>query len=107
MRDGRLVVLSAKTGDAARFMVVSHGHLKQGGDAVESPADSTWKGYSLAERDRRWAAVRQNAAEAGFDCVFVPVGNGSDARYLTQLGAASVVLPTDGRPPIVVSDRGG
>jgi Xaa-Pro dipeptidase len=73
---------------------------------VEAPADSTWRGYSLAERDRRWAAVHKNAADAGFDCVFVPLGNGSDARYLTQQTASSVVLPTDGRPPIAVSDRG-
>jgi len=74
---------------------------------MESPADSTWQGYSLAERDRRWAAVRKNAAEAGLDGVFVPLGNGSDARYLTEQAAASVVLPTDGRAPIGVSDRGG
>lgn len=73
---------------------------------MEPPADSTWKGYSLAERDRRWATVRKNAADAGFDCVFVPLGNGSDARYLTQQAASSMVLPTDGRAPIVVSDRG-
>ena len=26
-----------------------------------------WSGYSLAERDRRWKAVRENAAKAGFD----------------------------------------
>src|SRR5439155_11175914 len=37
-----------------------------------APANSAWKGYSLAERDRRWEAVRANAAKAGFDCVFVP-----------------------------------
>jgi len=74
---------------------------------MEAPADSTWKGYSLAERDRRWDAVRKNAAAEGFDCVFVPLGNGSDAEYLTQLRAAALVLPTDGRPPIVLSDRGG
>ena len=43
------------------------------GEPVESAADSTWTGYSLAERDRRWSAVRANAAQAGFDCVFVPL----------------------------------
>ncbi len=73
---------------------------------MEAPADTTWTGYSLAERDRRWAAVRKNAADAGFDCTFVPLGNGADARYLTQIVGAAVVLPTDGRPPIVLSDRG-
>jgi len=74
--------------------------------ALEAAADTTWKGFSLAERDRRWSAVRKNAAAAGLDCVFVPVGNGADARYLTQRHDVSVVLPTDGRPPIAVSDRG-
>ena len=40
---------------------------------MESAADSSWKGYSLAERDRRWNAVRQRAADAGFDCIFIPL----------------------------------
>ena len=26
---------------------------------LEAAADTTWKGYSLAERDRRWNAVRK------------------------------------------------
>jgi len=34
----------------------------------------------------------------------VPLGDGTDARYLTQLAHAAVVLPIDGRPPIVVAD---
>ncbi len=78
------------------------------------------RGFSLAERDRRWAAVRANAAAAGFDCIFVPLcldpinlnlspeqarGTRSDCRYLTGLDNAAVVLPTDGRAPIVVADR--
>src|SRR5207248_6080841 len=66
--------------------------------------------YSVAERDRRWDAVRARAAEAGLDCIFVPVGNGIDACYLTELRGAvqssSIVLPTDGRPPIVITERG-
>jgi Xaa-Pro aminopeptidase len=73
---------------------------------MEAPADSTWRGYSLAERDRRWEAVRANAAKEGFDCLFVPLGNGLDARYLTQLRVASIILPTDGREPIVITDQG-
>ena len=64
-----------------------------------------WNGYSLAERDRRWQAVRQNAAEAGFDCILVPLGNGSDGRYMTQLRCSAMVLPSDGRAPIVIADR--
>lgn len=73
---------------------------------IEPAADTGWTGYSLAERDRRWAAVRKNAADAGLDCVLVPKGNRLDARYLTQLVNVGLVLPTDGRAPIVFSDSG-
>ncbi|MDH3443613.1 MAG: hypothetical protein OEN50_06805 [Deltaproteobacteria bacterium] len=64
-----------------------------------------WNGYSLAERDRRWKAVRENAAKAGLDCVLVPLGNGVDGRYMTQLRCSAMVLPTDGRSPIIIADR--
>jgi Xaa-Pro dipeptidase len=87
---------------------------------VAAAAESTWTGYSLAERDRRWNAVRQEATAAGLDCLFVPQtvdplqlslssdskrGVRSDARYLTQLDNVAVILPVDGRLPVVVSDR--
>ena len=64
-----------------------------------------WNGYSLVERDRRWKAVRKNAAKAGFDCILVPLGNGIDGRYMTQLRCSAMVLPADGRAPIVIADR--
>jgi Xaa-Pro dipeptidase len=64
-----------------------------------------WSGYSLAERDRRWQAVRENAGKTGFDCTLVPLGNGVDGRYMTQLRCSAMALPTDGRPPIVIADR--
>jgi len=64
-----------------------------------------WNGYSLAERDRRWSAVRDNASKAGFDCILVPLGDGIDARYMTQLRCSAMVLPTDRRAPIVIADR--
>jgi Xaa-Pro aminopeptidase len=64
-----------------------------------------WSGYSLAERDRRWNAVRANASKAGLDCVLVPLGDGVDARYMTQLRCSAMVLPTDGRAPIIIADR--
>jgi Xaa-Pro aminopeptidase len=64
-----------------------------------------WSGYSLAERDRRWQAVRDNAGEAGFDCILVPLGNGVDGRYMTQLRCSAMALPADGREPIVIADR--
>src|SRR5713226_4041598 len=88
---------------------------------MEAAADVRWKGYSLAERDWRWQAVRANAAKAGYDCIFVPLcvdgknlhlsleqsrGTRSDCRFLTQMENAAVVLPTDGRQPIVINDRG-
>src|SRR2546430_16466515 len=63
-----------------------------------------WSGYSLAERDRRWKAVRENAAKAGFDCILVPLGNGVDGRYMTQLRGSAMALPTNGRAPIVIAD---
>jgi Xaa-Pro aminopeptidase len=64
-----------------------------------------WSGYSLAERDRRWQAVRENARKAGFDCILVPLGNGVDGRYMTQLRCSAMALPTDGRQPIIIADR--
>jgi Xaa-Pro dipeptidase len=86
---------------------------------VEAAADTTWSGFSVAERDRRWNAVRKNAAQAGFHCVLVPLcvdgrnlhlsleqsrGTRSDCRYLTLMDNAAVVLPTDGRVPVIISD---
>jgi Xaa-Pro aminopeptidase len=64
-----------------------------------------WNGYSLAERDRRWRAVRANAAKAAFDCILIPLGNGIDGRYMTQLRCSAMVLPSDERAPIVIADR--
>src|ERR1044071_4822339 len=64
-----------------------------------------WADYSIAERDRRWKAVQEAGKKAGFDCIFVPLGDGVDARYLTQLRCSSVIMPTDGRAPIIIADR--
>lgn len=87
---------------------------------MEAPADIGWNGYSLGERDWRWQRVRANAATAGFDCILVPLcvdgrnlhlsleqarGTRSDCRFLTCLDNAAVIMPTDGREPIVVSDQ--
>jgi Xaa-Pro aminopeptidase len=88
---------------------------------MEAPAETTWRGFSLAERDRRWRMVRENAVKAGFDCTFVPLcidgrnlhlsleqarGTRSDGRYLTLLENAAFIQPSDGRDPIVVTERG-
>jgi len=87
---------------------------------MEAAADIKWSGYSLAERDWRWQRVRDGAAKAGFDCIFVPLcvdgrnlhlsleqarGTRSDCRFLTQLENAVVIMPTDGRRPIIISDQ--
>jgi Xaa-Pro aminopeptidase len=79
-----------------------------------------WTGYSLAERDWRWQRVREGAAKAGFDGIFVPLcvdgrnlhlsleqarGTRSDSRFLTGLDNAAVILPTDGRSPVIISDQ--
>ncbi len=64
-----------------------------------------WADYSIAERDRRWKAVKEAGKKAGFDCIFVPLGDGVDARYLTQLRCSSVIMPTDSRVPIIIADR--
>src|SRR4051812_20586759 len=89
--------------------------------AIPLPADSPWKGFSLAERDRRWTAARENAVKAGIDCPLVPLcvdgpnlplsleqarGTRSDIRYLTQMENAAIVIPTDARPPLVITQRG-
>ena len=73
---------------------------------METAGNLAWSGYTLAERDRRWKAVRENAAKAGFDCIFVPLGNAIDGRYLTEMTTAAIVVPTSGGTPIIISDRG-
>jgi Xaa-Pro aminopeptidase len=87
---------------------------------VEAPAEIQWNGYSLGERDWRWRRVRENAIQAGFDCIFVPLcvdgrnlhlsleqarGTRSDCRFLTQLDNAAVIMPMDGQKPIIISDQ--
>lgn len=64
--------------------------------------------FSLAERDRRWAAVRAEMARAGVDVLVGLPHTGhwdhwqSDVRYLTQIGGhnvdAAVVFPLEGEP---------
>ena len=64
--------------------------------------------FSLEERDRRWAAVRAEMANAGVDVLVGSNNTGhwdhwqSDIRYLTQIGGhcvdAGVVFPIEGEP---------
>ena len=64
-------------------------------------------GFSFAERDRRWTAVRRNMSrpEWNLDAI-VALASGDTAypRYLTQIGgrggSADVVLPRDAAKPV-------
>src|SRR5581483_10371492 len=84
--------------------------MQQMARSTGAPAD-VWEGYSLAERDRRWNALRTAGSAAGYDCIFVPLGAGLDACYLTEIRGAvqtsCVALPTDGRDPVVAAEGGG
>lgn len=55
---------------------------------------------SLAERDRRWAAVRERMADESLDCLLAHAGTGSlSALYLTQIDMEGLALfPADGEP---------
>ena len=69
---------------------------------------------SLAERDRRHAAVRAAMAESGLDCIVAPQNTGEwdacqpDVRYLTTIGgggtAAAAVFPAKGEPTAIVRE---
>ena len=79
---------------------------------LEAAADTTWTGFSLAERDRRWGACagtppRPGWTACGSRCVWTRTtftyrssrcaATRSDCRYLTLMENAAIVLPTDGR----------
>ena len=69
---------------------------------------------SLAERERRYAAVRAAMAENGLDCIVAPENTGEwdacqpDVRYLTTIGgggtAAAAVFPAEGEPVAIVRE---
>jgi Xaa-Pro dipeptidase len=64
---------------------------------------------SLAERDRRWAAVRKEMAARGLDAIVLwgwPVIYTANARYLAPIGGNAefnvLVFPADGEPTSIV-----
>jgi len=77
--------------------------------------------FSLAERDRRWKAVREKMAKEGLDALVAPpnLGNSTDwqadARYLSHCGGGAdasigVVFPLEGDVTVVATsakDRWG
>jgi Xaa-Pro aminopeptidase len=78
------------------------------GPALSAP------GFSIAERDRRYAAVRALMRQRGLDCLLIPHNTGewdnyqSDTRYLTCIGgggaATALVFPVEGEPIAVVRE---
>jgi len=70
--------------------------------------------FSIAERDRRWAAVRELMARDGIEVLIAPPNNGNstdwqaDARYLSHCGGgpdASIgcVFPLNDRPTVAAT----
>ncbi|HEY1269527.1 MAG TPA: hypothetical protein VGH16_19870, partial [Candidatus Binatia bacterium] len=68
--------------------------------------------FSLAERDRRWSAVRAEMKKANLDAV-IGLPNqghwdqfGADIRYLTQIGGfqneVAAVFPLEAEPAVIV-----
>src|SRR5918994_778872 len=80
-----------------------------------------YRRFSLAERDRRWAARRRLMARDGLAAIVAPPNNGNstdwqaDARYISHCGGGAdasigVVLPLDGDVTVVATsaeDRWG
>ena len=77
--------------------------------ALEKPVVPT---FSLAERDRRWSALRAEMKRAGLDAL-ISLPNqshwdqfGADTRYITQIGGSQTevgaVLPLEGEVTAVV-----
>jgi Xaa-Pro dipeptidase len=76
-------------------------------DAPISQEPYPYPRFSLAERDRRWAAVRKLMAARGIDVIVAPQNTGhsmdfqADARYLTHCGGGgdadiAAVFPLEG-----------
>lgn len=79
-----------------------------------SPAVQPYRRFSLAERDRRWAAVRALMARDGLAALVAPPNPGNstdwqaDARYLSHCGGGAdasigVVFPLEGDVTVVAT----
>ena len=74
-----------------------------------------YRRFSLAERDRRWKAVRQLMERDGIDVIIAPQNTGhstdwqADARYLTHCGGGpdtdiAAVFPLNDEPTMLAKD---
>lgn len=70
-------------------------------------------GFSIAERDRRYARVRELMRQHGLDCLIAPPAEPyepqASSRYLTQIGGlqggAWAILPLEGEATAIVSSE--
>lgn len=77
---------------------------------LASEIGASWPQFSVAERDRRYAAVRVLMEQAGLDCLVAPPGElweaQANSRYLTQIGGmqggAWAVMPLEGDATAIV-----
>jgi len=78
------------------------------------PREIPQPGFSLAERDRRWAAVRRLMAEEGLNGLIAPgMQDDADTLYLSQIGGRTregwVIFPQDSKKDVLalVENRRG
>src|SRR5438128_1470811 len=102
------------TGSAAGLVLPSVGGSAHAENCVPPLEFSlSTSSFSVAERDRRWAAVRANMAKPqwNLDAIITVASDagGNAARYLTQVGsrpggdsAPEVVFPRDASRPVHV-----
>jgi len=95
----------AGAGLSIASLLPSNAHPQEKPEAPEFTV--SLPGFSAAERDRRWAAVRRIMARPqwNLDAIVAPAsGDTAYPRYLTQIGgrggSADVVLPRDSAKPV-------
>lgn len=65
-----------------------------------------YRSLPVAERNRRWDALRVAMRDAGLDGLLVPIGNGSDSLYLTSVRGSAIFFSAYAPDPAVVMDQG-
>lgn len=81
---------------------------RRGATAAEGRLSQLPMRFSTAERDRRWARVREMMRREKFDCLITPAGtdaeSGADTRYLSQQ-TGWLVFPLDGSATLITDRR--